>query len=257
MRKVVLALIAGMLWMRPELVTAGPTALDIYRFYANQQYEGILFDSRTRVTFYQDGLIQTLSLSSFSGAGRKEKVERSLVVTRNDDRISQTFTRKDTKLWDATYQISEDSVRIEYTYESQTADGTLRSRKGTGDQGPIYDYEFGKLHYEFVFSPTKNTITTSLKMGRNTYTVTSDKASGTPSVVCEGFDQVIFTFGRIRNEKYYIIYKHLNEPPLASYRVEGGVRGSSPLIAVLNFLIYNNLVDGPAIFPFIGGMPGT
>lgn len=230
-------------------------SLNLYEFARSDRYNSSTYDLRTTFTFYPDGLIHTLSVTSYTIATRREEVERSLEVTRDGDVISLIYSKTDTKVSAVTYRLGSEIVSIHYSSIKPLADATLQRKQGTDDNKTSFEYLFGKLRYEFKLGPEENSVTTVLKMGPTTYTITLDPAKELPLIACKGVDQSRYEVGKIISGGYYILYKDPDGPLLASYKVEGILRSATPLIAVLNFLIYGNLIDGPAVFPFIGGMP--
>lgn len=234
---------------------ASAEPLIVYEYNRSSDYLSQNYDFRTTITFYPDGLIHSLETVFFEGDTRTPHVISSLDVVRDDNIVRTEFVKSDGNALSQTFSFTSEGA-FGRTADMKPDDRfVIRLKVGTPQETTIYDHIYGgRIIFEFVFT-SDHTALRMLTTG-HTYTYGIDQTKKIPTMRSE-FTRTVgsnIEFGRTPSGQIFAVYRDADGPLLGSYRIEGSLQHSSPLIAVINCEIGLDWVRG-VFLPFIGGSP--
>lgn len=230
-------------------------SLVVYEYNRSADYLSHNYDFRTTITFYPDGLIRSLETVFFESETRTPHVISSLDVIRDDKTVRTEYSKSDGNASPQTFSFTSDGA-LGRTAQMKPDDRfVIQAKEGTSRGTAIYDHIYnGRAIFEFVFT-SDHTVLRMLTTG-HTYTYGVDQSKNVPTMTSE-FTRTVgsnIVFGRTPSGQIFAVYRDADGPLLGSYRIEGSLQHSAPLITVINCEIGFDWVRG-VFLPFIGGAP--
>lgn len=240
------ALIVTLLLALSPMSCTGQQRLTYFMFPRSSQVEGDRYAYRTEVSFYPDGLVRSRRLIWHETG--QDKVMSAIEVKRNGDVVLQEEKDDKGNVTSMRFSIQKDMVAVEISPPREGAVFDIVRREDADPPTLTYRYNT-KVVYEFRFYPDKTVLTDMVGVTRSYF---ADPGLRLPRIEAGGKDTSSkYEMGRTKSGQVFLRFTYGDEPPAATYRVDGTPLSCAPLIAVMNFLI----APDTYFFAYLGAMP--
>jgi hypothetical protein len=198
------------------------------------------------VLFYPDGLMRSRRLIWHETG--QDKIVSAIEVKREGNIVVQEKTDEKGNATSMRFSIQKDTVAVETSPPREGGVFDIVRQDDAVPETLTYRYN-EKLVYKFTFYPERTVLEDTRGVTRS---YSAGQASGLPRIEAGGKDTSSkYEMGRAESGQVFLRFTYGDEPPAATYRVEGTPLSCEPLIAVLNFL----MAPDTYFFAYLGAMP--
>ena len=208
---------------------------------------------RINIEFYPDGLIRSYEERSSTD---KDNIKRAFNVFREGNIVKQVDPSYENIIVSLrTFTINSNDTLIINSLEMQNTDTwkiqhVQSSAIDTERYMSVFNNDPGLT---FIFSPKENRIENV--SNKNSYTYGIPLMKGLPNIKTKLQGGENYSIKKTAEGKILLTHTVKNGLDIMLIRIEGELKHTDPIIAIINYELISDYLLSPALFPYIGGSP--